>query len=679
MSKPTKSTTQSKARNTNRSSNRTKSRDTRRSSRNSARSHHSQKPRQGKIIGLASGYGFIEDLNDGIEFALLPEDMNAVLDKDEVSFTPRDYRVRGKQSASINQVTHRPRTSIFARYFKRDGRDYAAPCSHKIPRSIQLKGLNKQSDIKNNSIVEVKLFDDKDMMLDDSLRGKVIRNLGEGADIRYEIDLAISEFALPNKFSEAALAEAESANMATSNKRRSLVDLPFVTIDGADAQDFDDAIYCKKEGNDWQLWVAIADVSHYVVIDGELDKEASARTSSVYFPSQVVPMLPEHLSNGLCSLNPNEDRLALVCQMTVNNQGETTKKEFYEALIKSRHRLIYEDVGEFVERGCKGNIGKITPDEQAASSVRELHAMTKVLLTMRKKRGALDFAHLEDTQIELDDSGAITRIHQSSRNIAHMMIEEAMLLANTSAALFIKSKDLPFCYRINPSPDKEKMDELRYFLKKYKIKVPPYPPSSKDYCKVLEQVRDFPEAEVLEMAVLRSMTQASYTPRNEGHFGLNYDCYTHFTSPIRRYADLLNHRAIKCILHGDNKTNYPYTAQDIQELGNWCSQTERNINKSVWQVMDALKCHYLEKHGKSKYDGIIVHISERGFFVRIDELPIEGMVRTKSLKDDYYRYNTNERTLQGMKKARTFSIGDKVRVKVDRVNSDERKIDFLLL
>ena len=613
--------------------------------------------------------------------------MNKVLDRDEVYFIPAKTRMRGKQTATIDSVINRPRQSIFARYFTRSGRAYATPCSHKIPRTILLEGLAKEFDIKDDSIIEVALSSKKDNTLPDDLRGELLKNLGDGSDLNYEIDLAISEFGLRNEFTAAALAEAESSQVAvdTSSKntgktaRKSLVGLPFVTIDGADARDFDDAVYCKNSRDGWLLWVAIADVAHYVKPGGELDKEASIRTSSVYFPNRVVPMLPEHLSNGLCSLKPNEDRLAMVCSMKIDRQGKVMDKEFFEAVINSRQRLIYEEVASFVESGFKGNLGKNKSDKEVENSIQAIHELTKVLLAERKQRGALDFSHLEETQIELSDKGQVDGINKTTRNIAHMMIEECMLLANISTAEFINKCKLPFCYRINPPPDKEKLDELRYFLRKYKIKVPLYPPKSSDYSGILAQVNKFPEADVLEMAILRSMKQASYTPRNEGHFGLSYDHYTHFTSPIRRYADLLNHRAIKYILHGDKKNNYPYAAADISETGNRCSVMERVINKSVWQVMDAFKCHYLAKHGKKEYDGIIVHISEIGFFVRIDGLPIEGLVRVKSLTNDFYRYNHAERTLQGARRSKIFSIGDKVRVGVEKINTDERKIDFLLI
>lgn len=643
----------------------------------------SKSSRRGKITGLASGYGFVQDLVSDDEFMLLPADMNQVLDGDEVIFVASNNRVRGKHIAKVKKIITRPRQIILARYVKYHNGAQALPCSLKMPRHIEIN--NPDTSVANNSIVEVKLISPPSMKLMDELQGELLRVLGDDSNTNYETDLSINEFALREKFPPKVLKEAKSFPQQvaigagqTELKRRSLVDLPFVTIDGSDARDFDDAVYCREhKGNQaWTLWVAIADVSHYVTPGSNLDKEAAMRTSSVYFPTRVVPMLPENLSNGLCSLNPNVNRLTLVCEMKINTRGEILNKEFYKAVIKSQARLIYEDVTRLINSNYKNTKG-FTPN--LLDSIRALHKLTNILLGARKKRNSLDFTHLEEVKIDVDDTGKVTQIYQYHRGIAHLMIEEAMLFANTCAAEFIAKAKLPFCYRINPPPSQEKLDDLRAFLRSYEIKVPPYPATSADYSRILNLMHQYEEAASLEMMLLRSLQQATYAVRNEGHFGLNYDSYTHFTSPIRRYPDLLNHRAINYILHKNKQQNYPYNSKEVSGMAAFCSQQERNINKAVWQVMDALKCHYLDSCKKDVYYGTIVHVAERGFFVKFKDVSIEGMVRVRSLRDDYYRYDNADRTLRGLKTSRTFSIGNKVKVKVDRINLDERKIDLLLI
>ena len=630
----------------------------------------------GKVVGFASGHGIVEDIASKQTFALLPAEMDKVLDGDKIYFTASNRRVRGRLLAKVEGVIERPRGKILARYTTNKARSYALPCSTKIPRHIELKPPRNR--IPNNLLVEVELNYPPHKLLPSDLKGKIVRELGDGKDTSHEIDHAIGEYFLRAEFPAKVLNEAKvfSPKVPREKGRRSLQDLTFITIDGIDARDYDDAVFCRQTKGGWRLWVAIADVSHYVTPGSSLDKEAALRTSSVYFPNRVLPMLPEYLSNGLCSLNPLEDRLVLVCEIKLNKECRVLSYDFYEAQIKSRQRLVYEDVADLVNSNFKPT-DKFHPD--VLSSIFAFHKLATVLLEKRKKRGSLDFNLLEEVKIDLDESGRVEKIYTYKRNIAHLMIEEAMLLANVCAAKFIASAKLPFCYRVNPPPSEEGLNELRSFLRAYDIKVPLYPVKSMDYAHILKQISGYEEAASLQMTVLRSLQQAIYSAHNQGHFGLSYEAYTQFTSPIRRYPDLLNHRAIKFILSKNKKKNYPYKVKDISIMAETCSVEERSINKAVWQVADAMKCHYLASLKNDIYQGIISHITDFGFFVKLKDIPAEGLVRVNSIKDDYYRYDNNDKILYGLKNSRNFSIGDRVKVKVDRISLDERKIDLLLL
>ncbi len=466
--------------------------------------------------------------------------------------------------------------------------------------------------------------------------------------------------------------------------RVDLRDLPLVTIDGEDARDFDDAVYCeKKRGGGWRLWVAIADVSYYVRPPTPLDREARNRGTSVYFPSQVVPMLPEVLSNGLCSLNPQVDRLCMVCEMTISAKGRLTGYKFYEAVMSSHARLTYTKVWHMLQ-------GDQDLREQYAPLVKhieELHNLYKVLDKAREERGGISFES-EEAKFIFNAERRIERIEQTQRNDAHKLIEECMIMANISAARFVEKAKEPALFRIHDKPTTEAITSFRSVLAELGLELPGgNKPEPRDYAELLESIADRPDAEMLQTMLLRSMKQAIYDPENRGHFGLALQSYAHFTSPIRRYPDLSLHRAIKYLLAKEqgNKGNttetggYHYSMEEMLQLGQHCSMAERRADEATRDVSDWLKCDFMLDQVGNVFKGVIASVTGFGFFVRLDELFIDGLVHVSSLDNDYYRFDQVGQRLIGESGGQTYRLGDRVEVRVEAVNMDERKIDFSLI
>ncbi len=466
--------------------------------------------------------------------------------------------------------------------------------------------------------------------------------------------------------------------------RVDLRSLPLVTIDGEDARDFDDAVYCeKKRGGGWRLWVAIADVSYYVRPGTPLDAEARSRGTSVYFPSQVVPMLPEVLSNGLCSLNPQVDRLCMVCEMTISSKGRLTGYKFYEAVMSSHARLTYTKVWHMLQ-------GDQELREHYAPLVKhigELHNLYKVLESAREERGGISFES-EEAKFIFNAERRIERIEQTQRNDAHKLIEECMILANISAARFVEKAQEPALFRIHDKPTTEAITSFRTVLAELGLELPGgNKPEPRDYAELLTSIADRPDAEMLQTMLLRSMKQAVYDPENRGHFGLALQSYAHFTSPIRRYPDLSLHRAIKYLLakeqgHKGNSTEtggWHYSMEEMLQLGQHCSMTERRADEATREVSDWLKCDFMQDQVGNIFSGVIASVTGFGFFVRLNNLFIDGLVHVSSLDNDYYRFDQVGQRLIGESGGQTYRLGDRVEVRVEAVNMDERKIDFTLI
>jgi len=515
-----------------------------------------------------------------------------------------------------------------------------------------------------------------------------------------EIDVALRAHDIPFEWPDAV--EKQLKGFVTevtekdAAKRVDLRKLPFVTIDGEDARDFDDAVYAEaRTGGGWILWVAIADVSHYVAVNSALDKEACERGTSVYFPEQVIPMLPELLSNGLCSLNPHVDRLTMACEMTIAANGEVEAYRFCEAVIHSHARLTYTKVNDMLMATDAPERESLRAEyKTVVSHLETLHGLYKVLQKARVQRGAIDFDTTE-VRIVFGEERKIDRIVPVVRNDAHKLIEECMLCANVAAADFLSSHKLPGLYRVHGKPSVEKLNNLREFLDGLGLRLEgEYAPCAANYRDLLAEIKDRTDAHLIQTVLLRSMLQAVYSPDNEGHFGLSFDAYAHFTSPIRRYPDLLVHRAIRSVIRSRKQTAkvirtdatkpmvrkdiYPYTMDQMDELGAHCSSNERRADEAVRDVLDWLKCEYMQERVGDTHTGVITGVTAFGLFIELNDIYVEGLLHVSALNNDYFQFDAVHHSLQGERFGVTYQLGDTIEIVVSRVNLDERKIDFEL-
>jgi ribonuclease R len=506
--------------------------------------------------------------------------------------------------------------------------------------------------------------------------GRVIEVVGQADEAGIETEVAMLAHGIPHDWPDEALAEARAYPSQVTAKakegREDLRSIPLVTIDGADAKDFDDAVYCEPHDGGWRLIVAIADVSHYVELDTALDQEARARGTSVYFPDRVVPMLPEELSNGLCSLNPNVDRLCFACEMLVSARGEVVRSRFFEGLMKSAARLTYSESAELLATPQpRGKHAELKP------ALEHLNDVYKVFARARHRRGAIDF-DLPETKIILDANGKVATVRAVERVVTHKIIEECMIAANVESAKKMLKARIPGLYRVHEGPDKDRLDELVLFLKSFGYKLSsPTKISPKEINRLIEQVAGKPEAELIETVVLRSMKQARYQPPNLGHFGLALDAYAHFTSPIRRYPDLLVHRAIKWLNKKNAVKGYRYALGEMEQLGEHCSRTERRADDAVREVAERLKCIYLKDHVGETFDVIVSGVMPFGLFVRVPQLQADGLIHVTALPPDYYHRDPTGTMLSGEKAGTAYRLTDAMRVRLVAVNVDERKIDFV--
>ena len=636
-----------------------------------------------KVIGHRDGYGFASPVEEGDDFFLSSRQMFRVFDGDEVLVAESGFDDKGRPSGQIVEVLTRAHTSIVGRYVEEGGIGYLLPHNRRISNHVLIPPKAK-SGAKSGQLVSVKITGYPTEVL--GAKGEVEEILGDHLDPGLEIDVAIRAHDIPNEWPEEVLSEAgalrDEPSESDKKNRVDLRKLGLVTIDGEDARDFDDAVYCETEGSGFRLWVAIADVSHYVPISSALDEEAFNRGNSVYFPERVVPMFPEVLSNGLCSLKPAVDRLAMVCEMLIDADGKVTDSTFYEAVIHSHARLTYTQVGEVLENGwCDG-----VPSERLDGLFR-LHALYKVLRQARAKRGAIDFETVE-TRILFDENRKIDAIVPVNRNDAHKLIEECMLAANVATANFLEASELAGLFRVHEGPSAERLEALRTFLGELALELPGgLDPTPLDYQTVLSRLADRDDAQVIQTMLLRSLSQAVYKPDNGGHFGLNYEAYAHFTSPIRRYPDLLVHRAIKRLATSMGSTPrklskdksralYPYTMADLVAAGEHCSMTERRADDATRDVNLWLKCEYLRHHIGDEFAGVVASVTRFGMFVELSDIYMEGLVHISALPSDYYHFDQASQRLVGEHTRKTYQLGDAVRVQVARVDLDDRKIDL---
>jgi ribonuclease R len=646
----------------------------------------------GRVQGHRDGYGFLVTAEkDDDDLYLSARQMALVFDGDEALARVSGIDQRGRKEGKIVEVIKRATTEVVGRYHEESGIGSIIPDNSRINHDVLIAPNEKCGALHGQiCVAEITSWPTRNL----GAKGRIKEVLGDHMDPGLEIDVAIRSHGIPYLWpdevqSEAASQEAEPSE-DDKKDRIDLRKLPFVTIDGEDARDFDDAVYCEKKlTGGWRLWVAIADVSHYVRPHSALDGEAALRGNSVYFPEQVVPMLPEALSNGLCSLKPAVDRLAMICEMTLSRAGNLSDFHFYEGVIHSHARLTYTQVGEVLEHGAHPDVEKsIVPH------LLRLQSLYKVLRKARDKRGAIDFETVE-TRIMFDEGRKIEAIVPVHRNDAHKLIEECMLCANVATAQFFIAEELPILYRVHEGPSDQKLENLRGFLGELGLELAGGDkPTSNQYQDLLSQVADRPDAHVIQTMMLRSLSQAVYQPENNGHFGLNYEGYAHFTSPIRRYPDLLVHRGIRHIVRSDKKSKrvlrskastipakqiFPYDVAAMVVMGEQCSVTERRADDATREVEAWLKCEYLQEHVGDEFGGVVAAVTSFGMFVELANIYIEGLVHISSLPADYYHYDQGKQRLTGERSGRSYNLGDEVRVQVARVDLDDKKIDLELL
>ena len=627
---------------------------------------------KGKVQGHADGFGFLIPEDGSADMFLSEKEMHRVFHGDVVMARQSGVDRRGRPEAKIVEVLEHATNRLVGRLYEEHGIQFVVAENRRVSQDI-LVAPGASGGAKVGQVVMLEIMQHPSKHAQPI--GRIVGVLGNYGDPGMEIEIALRKHDLPYEFPNDAAKQAKKIAPTVSAEdwagREDIRNLPLVTIDGETARDFDDAVYCEPEQGGYRLVVAIADVSHYVKPNDALDREAILRGNSVYFPRRVIPMLPEELSNGLCSLNPQVDRLCMVCDMHVSSKGEIGKYRFYPSVMYSNARLTYTQVAEMLDEPdgalAKSNAG-VVPHLQ------HLHELFQKLLQARAKRGAIEFETVE-TQMIFTDQGKIDRIIPVVRNEAHKLIEECMLAANVCAAEFLAAHQHPVLYRIHQGPTPEKLEALREFMKEFGLGLTgDEEPQASDYSKLLRSIKGRPDAGLLQTVMLRSLRQAKYEPENIGHFGLGYEAYTHFTSPIRRYPDLLVHRAIKAVLQG--KQYKP--EQKWAELGAHCSVTERRADDATRDVEAWLKCFYMRDHLGSVYSGTVSSVTSFGMFVSLDDLYVEGLVHISELGKDYYHFDATKHQLSGERTGKNYRLGDRVEVRVVKVDMESTKIDFVL-
>ena len=630
----------------------------------------------GRVLGHPDGFGFLRPDDGGEDLFLSPREMRSLMHDDRVVVSVTGIDRRGRREGTVVEVLERNTTRVVGRLYIEQGIAFVVPGQKNLIHEILIPE-SLVGDAQAGQIVVTEIIEQPTLRREPI--GKVIEVLGEHMAPGMEIEVAIRGYDLPHEWPDEVLAETAGLSphvvIDEPERRVDLRHLPLVTIDGEDARDFDDAVYCERTAKGWKLYVAIADVSHYVRPGSALDQEAMRRGNSVYFPQRVIPMLPEVLSNGLCSLNPEEDRLCMVCEMNVNASGSVMRSRFYQGIMRSHARLTYTEVAKILVENDKG---LRRARRSLVPHLEELFALYKRLRWAREERGAIDFESRE-SRIIFGDGKKIERIVPTERNDAHRLIEECMILANQCAARFLGRAKVPHILRIHDGPTAEKLADLRMFLGEVGLSLGGGDkPEPMDYYRLLEKIVSRPDEHLIQTVLLRSLSQAVYSPEKKGHFGLALDSYTHFTSPIRRYPDLLVHRGIVHAAAGVTPEEFRYSVNDLVLLGEQCSSTERRADEATRDVVNWLKCEYmLDKLGQ-EFDGVIAAVTSFGFFVELREIFIDGLVHISSLDRDFFHYDPVGHRLIGERSGVRYRLGDPVRVIVARVDLDERKIDLEL-
>ncbi len=632
----------------------------------------------GVVLANAEGYGFLRPDEGGDDLYLSPQQMRAVMHGDRVLASVVGIDRRGRRQGAIAEVLQRRSPRLVGRVVVENGVTLVTPDDRRLHLDVMITPGHEQG-ATSGQIVVVEITDPP--TANRGPMGAIRAVLGERLQPSLVVEMAIASHDLPHEWPAAVLRDAaEVAGEVTAAEREGRIDirkLPLVTIDGADARDFDDAVFAEpRRGGGWRLIVAIADVSHYVQVANALDKEAYERSTSTYFPGFVVPMLPETLSNGICSLNPKVDRLCMVCDMMVDSEGTVTRAKFYDAVMRSHARLTYDKVWQAVglrDDDALQEVADVLPQ------LEHLHSLYKAMAGQRKRRGAIDF-ETPEVKFRLDQTGDVESMGATERNDAHKLIEECMIAANVQAALFLERKKIPALFRAHEPPPADKYDDLQQFLREFKLRMPPVDEvTPADFSEILRMVKERPERELIQSVLLRSQSMAAYQPENRGHFGLALTAYTHFTSPIRRYPDLLVHRAIRYALTGGKPGDYTYSPTEMAAMAVHCSQRERRAEEAERDVDERFKCAWMSKHIGSEFDGVVTGVTSFGLFVELDESRVSGLVHISQLVNDYYHFDATRKLLKGERTGMQFRLGDHVRIQVLRASLEDRKIDFRLV
>ncbi len=639
----------------------------------------------GVVIANPNGFGFLRpEAGGGDDLFLPPNEMRKVMHGDRVMACVTGIDRSGRREGSIVEVLERRLSRLIGRFTLEEGISYLVPDDKRVQRNVMIPP-DQRGEARDGQLVVAELTKAPDARRPPM--GRIIAVLGDKLTPSLVVEAAIHGHEIPHEFPQEVLDEAAAVPLVVEEKmvagRVDLRDMALVTIDGADAKDFDDAVYCEsnrqglrvKNRSGYRLVVAIADVSHYVRPGSPLDDEAQKRATSVYFPGFVVPMLPETLSNGICSLNPKVDRMCFVCDMQVNSEGEVTQSKFYEAVMRSHARLTYDQVWNAVgekDAAARESIGAQLPQ------VDRLYELYHLLAKAREKRGAIEF-ETSEVRFELDNRGEVTQAGMLQRNAAHKLIEECMIAANVEAAKYLLAAHIPAPYRVHDRPPESKYADLLEFLKEFKLSMPAWTKvQPRDFTQLLKKIRERPDVALLESVVLRSQSLAVYTPDNAGHFGLALEAYAHFTSPIRRYPDLLVHRAIKYALTKGKPDKFKYSAHEMAALSLQCSERARRADEAEREVDERYRAAWMEQHVGGQFDGVISGVTSFGLFVELNDSKVNGLVHVTQLPHDYYHFDPIRKTMSGERRGMVYRLGDQVRIVVMKASLEERKIDFKL-
>lgn len=633
---------------------------------------------RGRVIAHPDGFGFLVPDEGGDDVFLHAKQMRSLMNGDRAAVKISGFDERRKRNeGTVIEVLERAHQRIVGRYFRESGIDFVVPEDKRITQDVLISPDYDHS-ATPGQIVLVTLLEYPTRYT--QAIGMVESVLGDYQAPGMEVTIAVNTHGLPHQWPDEVMSEAAKLGAevleADKQNRLDIRHLPLVTIDGEDARDFDDAVYCEPVEKGWRLLVAIADVSHYVPVDTAMDREAEQRGTSVYFPGEVIPMLPESLSNGLCSLNQQVDRLCMLCEMHIGPAGALKSAQFHEAVMHSHARLTYNQVAAMLFE----KEPEIAPEHQSLiPHLEHLKQVYQALLKARKRRGAIDFETTE-VRFRFNPERKIEAVLPLVRNEAHRLIEECMVIANVSAAQYLKRHKRPALYRNHEGANPDKLPELQQFLGRFGVSMKGESASPKQYAEVLQQITDWPEFEMIQTVMLRSLMQASYSPEKKiGHFGLALNDYAHYTSPIRRYPDLLVHRAIRAQLRGEDPKQYAYSQKRMEALGEQCSRFERRADDATRDAADWLKCEFMQSHIGQQYEGIVTAVTSFGLFVQIRDLMIDGLVHVTSLEREYYVFDPIGHRLIGEQTGRVYRLGDVVDIQVMRVNIEDRKIDFELI